>query len=335
MLRIAQTVMTARPPTLSFVRMGSPCRTRIVRLAMRFTLITMVSCGLALSAAARDSRQPSLFELFFSVDVQFQDVSQVAAARIAFASLVREASPCASRDVASADRARCVVDALFTSNELATVAEPGDPESSTVTSALVSHRGNCAALTALALAVADSVKVPMEAVVFPRHVVVRAPGNPVEVFELLQRGTTLTMAQVRKRLGADGAHDTRVRSAAFPAFYLDNLAVRFAEAGDAGRAEAMFAKAIELGSRVGRIRFNYGTFLLGKDRLQPAKEQLRQAVQLDKRNAPAWANLGVAIAKLGDATEARRCFERALRVDPGNRTATENLRALGRKLPLP
>jgi Flp pilus assembly protein TadD len=173
----------------------------------------------------------------------------------------------------------------------------------------------------------------MEAVVFPRHVVVRAPGSPDQVFEMLQHGATLPMAQLRIRLGADGAHATRVRPRAFPAFYLDNLAVRFADAGDAARAESMFQQAIDASPRVARARFNYGTFLLGKDRLKPAEEQLRRAVRLDSRNAPAWANLGVAVARLGDATEARRCFERALRYDPGNRTAAENLKALGRDGP--
>ena len=168
----------------------------------------------------------------------------------------------------------------------------------------------------------------MDAIVFPRHVVVRARGNDDQVFELLSRGATLTMAQLRRRLGAEGSHDTVVRPNAFPAYYIDNLAVRIAEAGNSDRAEAMFEKAIAAGPRVARVRFNYGTFLLGLNRLGPARDQLHRAVRMDSHNAPAWANLGVALARLGETDEARRCFERALRCDPGNRIAAENLKAL-------
>lgn len=92
----------------------------------------------------------------------------------------------------------------------------------------------------------------------------------------------------------------------------------------------MFEKAIEAGSRVARIRFNYGTFLLGVNRLEAAEDQLRRAVRLESRNAPAWANLGVALARLGEIADARDCFENALRHDPTNRIAAENLRALER-----
>lgn len=120
----------------------------------------------------------------------------------------------------------------------------------------------------------------------------------------------------------------RVRPSAFPAFYLDNLAVRFADAGDVGRAEMMFTKAVAAGPRVARIRFNYGTFLLGRNRLEAAKDQLRRAARLDSSDASAWANLGVALARLNETAEARRCFERALRSDPANIVAAENLRSL-------
>jgi tetratricopeptide (TPR) repeat protein len=289
----------------------------------------MLGSGLAVSANAQAAERHTLFDRFHTIDISFVDAAQIATAREAFEAVVRRAASCGARDVPAADRASCLVGSVFASGQLTVVAEPGGPESSTVTSALVSHRGNCAALSALALAVAERVKIPLEAVVFPRHVVVRAPGEPDQAFELLQRGSQLTMAQVRKRLGPDGKHETRVRADDFPIYYLDNLAVRFAEAGDSDRAEGMFEKAIEAGPRIARIRFNYGTYLLGKERLGPAEKQLRRAVHLDSHNAPAWANLGVVIARRGVAADARRCFERALHEDPGNRTARENLKALG------
>lgn len=61
-----------------------------------------------------------------------------------------------------------------------------------------------------------------------------------------------------------------------------------------------------------------------------AKDQLRRAVSLDSRSSPAWVNLGVALARLGASAEARRCFERALRYDPQNNIAAQNLFTLGR-----
>jgi tetratricopeptide (TPR) repeat protein len=270
-----------------------------------------------------------LFEAFLAVDAGFLEAPQVSAASLAFEALVREASSCGTASTPNPDRARCVVDAVFASGELEALAEPGDPESSTVTSALVSHRGNCAGLTALVLSLAARVDVPMEAVVFHRHVVIRAPGDSDHVFELLNRGARLSMAQLRTQLGAEGARDTRVRSKAFPAFYLDNLAVRFGDAGDGDRAQAMFEKAIEAAPHVSRIRFNYGTFLLGRDSVKLAESELRRAVRLDSRNSPAWANLGVTLARLGEIADARHCFERALRYDPTNSIAAQNLRTLG------
>jgi tetratricopeptide (TPR) repeat protein len=303
--------------------------TAFVQRALRLGLIAVLGFWPALPGHAREPAQPTLLDSFLAVDAGFLDAGQVAAARSAFKELIGEASPCGADPNPSHDRARCVVDALFASGELETVAEIESPESSTVTSALVSRRGNCAGLTALVLAVAERVDVPMEAVVFPSHVVVRAPGTDDHVFELLQRGARLSMTQLRAQLGAEGAHDTRVRSEAFPAFYLDNFGVRFSEAGNGDRAEALFASAIEAAPRVSRIRFDYGTFLLGTKRFALAKEQLRRAVRLDSRNAPAWVNLGVSLARLGDTAKALRCFGRALRFDPGNRIAVENLRILG------
>jgi len=305
------------------------------RQVVRCLTIFVLSTWSALATQVLAAPPARIFDVFLTIDAQFLDQSQVAAARGAFELMVRDAGACAADSSHKEERGRCVIDALFASGQLTTVEEPGNPESSTVTSVLVSHKGNCAALTAVALSVAERVNVPLQAVVFPRHVVVRSPGDPDNAFELLQRGAELTMAQLRKRLGSDGAHDTRVRANAFPAYYMDNLAVRFAEAGDADRAEAMFQRAIDDSPRMGRVRFNYGTFLLGKDRLEPAKEQLRRAVRLDSRNAPAWANLGVAVARLDDTAEARRCFERALRYEPHNRIANDNLKALGPERPPP
>ena len=57
------------------------------------------------------------------------------------------------------------------------------------------------------------------------------------MFELLSGGSAMSMAQMRRRLGADGARDTPLHPNAFLAYYVDNLAVRSADAGDDALAE--------------------------------------------------------------------------------------------------
>jgi tetratricopeptide (TPR) repeat protein len=222
-----------------------------------------------------------------------------------------------------------LVTRLFGGGDITAVVEPSGPEDSTVTAAIDARRGNCAALAALALSVAERLHVPLEAIVSSQHVVVRAPGTPSQVFELLDHGRAQDLSRrQRESSERERAEGTVVQPKAFLSYYLDNLAVRFAEAGDDARALAMFESAIEAGPHVARIRFNYGTYLLGAGQLKPAEKQLRRSVRLESGNGSAWANLGVAVAKQGDTVEARSCFERALRYDRGNRIAAENLKAL-------
>jgi Flp pilus assembly protein TadD len=47
----------------------------------------------------------------------------------------------------------------------------------------------------------------------------------------------------------------------------------------------------------------------------------------------AGADRGVTLARLSKTDNARRCFEHAIRVDPRNRIAAENLKVLGRDGP--
>jgi hypothetical protein len=60
-----------------------------------------------------------------------------------------------------------------------------------------------------------------------------------------------------------------------------------------------------------------------------AADAARAAVALDPANATAWANLGVALYKLGDVLGARRALERSLALNPGN----EQLRSLLTRMP--
>jgi tetratricopeptide (TPR) repeat protein len=174
--------------------------------------------------------------------------------------------------------------------------------------------------------VADAVGIPLEAWVRADHVVVAAPRAD-GYFELLQNGAFHPW-------GPSGHKGwTRVKPSDYLGYYLDNLAVRLADAHDLERADATFHRAIDATPKAARLRFNYGTFLLNQKRLPEAAEQLRRAVRRDGRNVDAWTNLGVVNAQGGDPVEARKCFNQALRIDPRNANARRNLDALASTAP--
>lgn len=219
-----------------------------------------------------------------------------------------------------------MISRLFETTPLAPASEPSTPTDSTLTGALATGKGSCAALAAIALSLANDARVPLEAWVHGDHVVVAAPHD-TGFFELLQGGRRheWPLAAAKNERTAKGE---RVDATAFLGYYLDNLAVRLAEAGDAVRAEDAFHRAIASTPKAARLRFNYGTFLLNQKRTAEAITALHRSVELDAHNPDAWTNLGVALSQSGDNTKARRCFEHALRIDPWNANAHRNLDAL-------
>ncbi|MBI4556478.1 MAG: glycosyltransferase [Candidatus Hydrogenedentes bacterium] len=63
-------------------------------------------------------------------------------------------------------------------------------------------------------------------------------------------------------------------------------------------------------------------------RTREALETFVTALRLDSEDPLIHNNLGVLLSSLGDATRAKECFERALRLAPGMSEAAENLRSL-------
>ena len=61
-----------------------------------------------------------------------------------------------------------------------------------------------------------------------------------------------------------------------------------------------------------------------------AIEDYNAALNVDNRNANAWAGLGLAYEKQGDRAKAAESFSRALVVDPANRVAREGQSRTGR-----
>jgi Flp pilus assembly protein TadD len=63
-----------------------------------------------------------------------------------------------------------------------------------------------------------------------------------------------------------------------------------------------------------------------------AAEQFRDAVRLNPQDADAEANLGSALAQMGELKEAKLHFERALQLKPGHALASENLQLVEQML---
>lgn len=61
-----------------------------------------------------------------------------------------------------------------------------------------------------------------------------------------------------------------------------------------------------------------GSANLRLGRLGQAEDNLRKAIELDQRFAPAWNNLGVVLMEIGETGEAKRVFQTAYALDSGN-----------------
>ena len=69
--------------------------------------------------------------------------------------------------------------------------------------------------------------------------------------------------------------------------------------------------------------------LIAQNKYPAAIEDLNAALNVDTKNADAWANLGVAYEKSGNAVKARESFARAKVIDPRNDLASQGLARIG------
>jgi Flp pilus assembly protein TadD len=168
----------------------------------------------------------------------------------------------------------------------------------------------------------------LKAVVFRDHVVLATGAEPDTLFEVLQQGQALTETDLARLEPFPPGGPARVDGWDYLPFYLDNLAARLAESGKTAAAEGTFRQARELAPGNARLRYNYGTFLLQLERFEDAWAELDRAIRLGWKDADAFVNRGVARFKLGRYSQARRDFQRALRLDPQNRRAQDNLAML-------
>ncbi|MFM7267483.1 MAG: tetratricopeptide repeat protein [Cyanobium sp.] len=130
-----------------------------------------------------------------------------------------------------------------------------------------------------------------------------APGDAAGLYELAS-------VQLRKRLYAQAA-DTLKR------------ALRQAQAEKApDEARALIENAL-------------GFALAAQNRFAPAIRHYRSALQAKPEYPVALNNLAFALAKQGEAEEARSTYERVLILEPGNSNARKGLRSLERRRGVP
>ncbi|KAG8460133.1 hypothetical protein KFE25_014278 [Diacronema lutheri] len=122
--------------------------------------------------------------------------------------------------------------------------------------------------------------------------------------------------------------------------YCFNRALVFGDMGEAARAVGDFTAAIELGAdgphavQTVKAHFHRGALLHTLGRYREAAADQRIVLRTDKNNAPALNALALALAALGELSEALPLYDQAIRLDmrtpayPANRAAA--FRALAR-----
>ena len=301
----------ATSPTMSPTAMAT-----CVRL---FVLILLLPSVGAAQAAARDR----LLDRFLAVDAAIVGGS-ADPARSAAAGVIARAT-CPGSGPA---REACVVAAVLGEGGITDLQIAPSPAENTVTHALAERRGSCAAIVAVLLAVGDELNVPFTAIVLREHVLLGSAAVSGLAYEVLDRGRPVRLSEIHKYGPLPPGGLVHVSAPDFLPYYLDNLAARFADAGDAAAAERLFREATRIAPKVARLRYNLGTFLVQHERYREGDRELSRAIRRGWIDADAYVNRGVARWKLGKLADARRDFEQALRLEPGNREAAANLRQL-------
>lgn len=104
-----------------------------------------------------------------------------------------------------------------------------------------------------------------------------------------------------------------------------NYGMALAKRSRTSDAITALAKAVALRPNYAIAHQNLGALLLDSGEIQAAVDHLLVAQSLDSRNVAIFLNLGMALEKGGDLTDARRAYERALQLDPVNVFAKERM----------
>ena len=192
------------------------------------------------------------------------------------------------------------------------------------------RRGNCLGLTALYLALAERLSLPLYGVYVPSHCFVRYEGAGVRFnIETGDKGAEwengrylreFGLAEGRPYLKSLGRKET-------VGVYLKSLGAAFSRRGMEAEAIDLYGMAAAFHPGLPDARFNLGVSYQKIGRLDEAVEEYRQALVLDPGLAVARDNLGVALARKGLFIEALAEARKATDLAPRSTVSRGNLAA--------
>jgi len=268
--------------------------------------------SLALLAAAGTAHATTSVARYLEVD---RTVGVTADALPAFAAAAGRVRDCPPAGADAGGHVRCLLAAL---GELRT---DGDGKLSTL---LLERRSDPYSVAAALLLLHGRVAT-LQAVVFGPRVLVGIRGDRSRYFDPMDGGRELTIGLAFATHGLPFSRAEEADVDRFLAYYADRHAV-------AASSEPLFKLAVKTTPASGRIRYDYGAWLLRQNRLDDARSQLGSATRLDPDHFEAWMDRGTVLAKLGRLKPARKSFVQALRVDPRSKAAADQLRAIDARI---
>ena len=190
---------------------------------------------------------------------------------------------------------------------------------------LARRKGNCLSLSVLYLSLARGLKLPLAAVSVPRHALVRYDDghHPINI-EPSMGGVFVPDAYVGQRCARSGSGPKLLSHLELVGVMKAQAATDLYTRGDHARANALFARAVELAPTHSETYHNWGTALLALCKPALACDKFARAVRIDPRAAPSLYSWGVALSMMREPAWACDKFARAIEIDPRSAKAHYN-----------
>ena len=201
-----------------------------------------------------DSPAVATIEMFLEIDDTIVSDDLMIAARDAAAEITPAIKRCG--DEATLSTEQCLLAAILGNARLTTRPGTAQPADSTLSATLARKSGTCAALVAIVLALTEDHGAPFRAVVLRDHVLLESSRHPEVFYETLRSGARVKLDLSRREVEIA----VRTDLADYVAYYLDNLAARFALVDDLETAERLFGQALDSAPDSARIHYNFGLF---------------------------------------------------------------------------
>jgi tetratricopeptide (TPR) repeat protein len=107
-----------------------------------------------------------------------------------------------------------------------------------------------------------------------------------------------------------------------------NIGTIYKDQGQSDEAIAWYRKALAINPQYARGHLNIGNIYFSRQEYVQAIHHFARGIEVDSDSALLFNSLGAALTKLGRLDEAARCFQTALRIDPGLKMASRNLEAI-------